>query len=123
MAFLKWWYGAGWAQQAALTRQRVTNIGGMFSVPILLRTMFAPWKQTVIIARRDQALSDKVQAWIGNQVSRFVGFGVRVLVLLTAMLCIVFVSIVGIVTMIIWPILPAMPLILLFVSLLALDAA
>lgn len=123
MAFLKWWYGAGWAYQAALIRRRVTNIAGMFSVPILLRTMFAPWKQTVVVSRRDQALNDKVQAWIGNQVSRFVGFGVRCLALLAATFSMAFVGLIGLVTIAVWPLLPALPLVLLFVSLLALDGS
>lgn len=121
-AFIKWWYGAGWLEQAQAIRRRVTNIGGMFSVPILLRTMFAPWKQTVSIPRRDQALNDKIQAWIGNQVSRFVGFGVRIAALIAAGVSMALVGLIGGLTLVIWPIVPALPIILLFVSLLALDS-
>lgn len=122
MAFLTWWYGRGWMDQVHALRRRVTNIGGMFSVPILLRTMFSPWKQTVIIPRRDQSMSDKIQAMIGNQVSRFVGFGVRLLVLITALICIMVVGTISILGILVWPFLPLLPLAMLFVSLVGWDA-
>jgi hypothetical protein len=117
MAFFQWWYGAGWAQQAKGMERRVHNIAGMFSVDILLRTMFSPWKQTVLYARRDQSLGDKFTAELGNLVSRFVGFGVRILVLFTALLGIFFVGLYGLVGIVIWPVVPLLPLVLIFVSL------
>ncbi len=111
-AFFQWWYGPGWVQQLRNMERRVKNIAGMFSMDILLRTMFSPWKQIVSRARRDQSLGDKVRAYIDNQVSRFVGFWVRLLVLLTAFICILLVSVVSVVSVVLWPLIPLSPIIL-----------
>jgi hypothetical protein len=116
-AFFQWWYGAGWAQQGKAMQRRIRNIAGMFSVDILLRTMFSPWKQTVVYARRDQSLQDKFGAEVGNIVSRFVGLGVRFMVLFTAGIGVFCAGLYGLLGIILWPLIPFLPLILILVSL------
>ncbi len=53
----------------------------LFSVKIVLRTFFEPWKRDVIVARH-APLKVRMYAWAMNQVSRAVGMTLRTGVLL-----------------------------------------
>ena len=104
LEFFTWWYGRGWHQLARNMQRRISKTSGMFSVPILLRTLFAPWKR--IITYPGSSLDAKIRAFGDNMVSRAVGFSVRLLVLFTAAIMLVLVSIVALIELIAWPILP-----------------
>lgn len=47
-----------------------------FSIPIILRTFFAPWKRDEIYLR-NAPLNDRIYAWTLNQASRFIGASLR----------------------------------------------
>lgn len=76
----------------------------MFSVPILLRTLFAPWKR--IITYPGASIDAKIRAFGDNMVSRAVGFSVRLLVLFSAGIMLVLVSTVAVIELVVWPFLP-----------------
>lgn len=104
MALFSWWYGRGWRDVARGTRTMVTGVSQMFSVPILIRTLFAPWKR--IVTYPGASLEAKLQAFGDNLVSRAVGFVVRLLVLLTAcVVSVITLALGGIVTLV-WPFIP-----------------
>ena len=104
VAFVQWWYGPGWRDAAdrLLTRIRETYL--TFSVPILLRTMFAPWKR--IITYPGRSIGEKFRAGIDNLVSRVIGFCVRLLALLAATALILLYVILGGVLLMVWPVVP-----------------
>lgn len=87
VGFLRWWYSAGLeeaSQRAVAVLWRLTDA---MSLPILLRTLFAPWKNDVMSAR-NIALSDQMKLWGQNFASRLIGFLVRSVVILTAVVAI-----------------------------------
>lgn len=88
----------------------------IFSVPILVKTMFSPWKQIVSISTSDQALNDKMKASVDNLISRFVGFFVRFFVLITALISMMMAAVIGFAWIIAWPLLPLMIPVLLVLS-------
>lgn len=59
------------------------RLADFFSVDILLKTWFQPWKNDVIAAQ-NIALSDQVKIWQQNLISRLVGFFLRTVVILLA---------------------------------------
>ncbi len=84
----------------------------LFSIPELLRTLFAPWKRDEI-ATEDLALSDKLQVFAGNMASRFIAFIIRTMTIFTGMLCIGFWFILGLVLIVAQVILPIWVILLL----------
>jgi len=104
VAFLQWWYGPGWRDcgNRVTAKMRETYLG--FSVPILLKTMFAPWKR--IISAPGGGLQDKLRAMIDNLVSRLVGFMVRLLALIAACILMLLYSVGGALFLLLWPALP-----------------
>lgn len=104
LELLKWWYGAGWRMWLDRIGSRTRRIFLMFSVPILLKTLFAPWRR--IVTYTNESLNDKLRAMLDNAVSRAVGFGVRLIVLLTATLMVAASLILGLTWIVAWPLVP-----------------
>jgi hypothetical protein len=99
-----WWYGAGWAGVLTSTKRRLTSLGEMFSIKILLRTLFSPWRR--IISYPGAGIDARMRAFGDNLVSRCIGLTVRSIVLLTAALAFILMLLVGLLEIIIWPLLP-----------------
>ena len=111
LSFFSWWYGRGWRQVFDSFNPRLSNINAAFSVNQLLRTLFAPWRR--IITYPGASFGDKMRAWGDNLVSRFIGFIVRMGVLIAAVLVIIVTVILTIAEMIMWPLLPvAIPILI-----------
>jgi hypothetical protein len=116
LAFIQWWYGLGWAEQGRSINRRVTAIARSFSVGIIIRTLFAPWKQMITSTSRTSSLEYRFRAAVDNLVSRTVGFVVRSLVLLTAVILMGLVGAASIIGVVLWPVAPILPLMLLIIS-------
>ncbi len=72
LEFIAWWYGQGWVLQIQNARKRLVRTSHLFSLPILLRTLFSPWKK--IITDPGAGMEEHVRAATDNIVSRLVGF-------------------------------------------------
>jgi hypothetical protein len=104
VGFLQWWYGAGWrdAGNRLASKMRETYLN--FSIPVLLRTLFAPWRR--ITTPPGSSLEQKMRAILDNAVSRAVGFTVRVLAIIAASALLAFYAIFGGAFLLLWPIMP-----------------
>jgi hypothetical protein len=104
VAFVRWWYGAGWKQVMANVQLRLKRTADSFSIQTLVRTLFAPWKR--IISTPGSGIDAHLRAIGDNMVSRAVGFTVRLTVLFTAGLCLLVLWVAGILQIILWPVVP-----------------
>lgn len=110
--FFSWWYGKGWLERLASLHVNVLHWIDFFSLGTLLRTLFKPWKQIVSSAGPNGGLSDMKNAFLDNLISRFVGFFVRISVLIFAVFVLMGVFVVTAVFVLLWPLLPLFPVIL-----------
>lgn len=106
LEMIQWWYGLGWLRLIADVRGAIIRVNQVFSTAILLRTLGAPWRR--IITYGGNSIADKFKAALDNLVSRMVGFAVRSLVLLTAVLSIVVIAVGGLILLVLWPLLPVL---------------
>jgi hypothetical protein len=104
LAFLKWWYGRGWAQVLERLQQKLLTTLRAFSVGLLLRTLFAPWRR--IVTYPGAGLAEHLRAVVDNLVSRCVGFVVRSTVLIGAGCTTIIFGGGALVLCIVWPLLP-----------------
>lgn len=103
-----WWYGSGWGWLLGSVAKRLKNIQETFSVTILLRTLFSPWKQITT----PSTFRNFFQAMIDNLVSRFIGATVRLGMLIAAFFLTISVLLLGMVFFIAWPLVPLLLVIL-----------
>lgn len=112
--FLRWWYGPGWVEAWKKAAGFVAGTERAFSVSVLLKTLFAPWKQIVSLPGR--SLDEKFRAVIDNLVSRTVGFFARLTALITALVLGILSAVLGFASAILWPLLPPAAIYLIFRS-------
>jgi hypothetical protein len=106
VAFIQWWYGPGWRNAADRLAARVESIYLNFSLPILVRTMFAPWRR--IITPPGTNLQQQLRAMVDNAVSRAVGFTMRFIILIVALVMILASIVFGCLWLIMWPLVPVL---------------
>lgn len=102
--FFKWWYGSGWLEAWHDVSRSVKKAGLEFSIPVLLGNLFAPWKQIISVPGR--SIDEKFRAVLDNLVSRIIGFFVRFLTLITAVVVISLSAVLSLVMALAWPLLP-----------------
>jgi hypothetical protein len=87
MELLNWWYGRGWLEAFKRAKAWLNRVVMIFSADVLLKTLFAPWKQI-------------------NLFSRWIGFSVRVFTLLFAGITLLISGALGFAMVVIWPLMP-----------------
>ncbi|HET8671908.1 MAG TPA: hypothetical protein VFM05_15210, partial [Candidatus Saccharimonadales bacterium] len=101
---LRWWYTTGWLQ----TLERVTtwpqSVERAFSIILLLRTLFAPWKR--IVSMPGKSLDAKLRATLDNLVSRLIGSVVRFGVLIVAGISTFAAFAAAALLAVVWPLMP-----------------
>ena len=102
--FFTWWYSRGFVELLNRIARLISGIWRKFSVPILLRTMFEPWKR--IVEGAGGSIQDKAQALVDNMISRFVGFTIRLISIITALVIVFVMGLLGIVLVVAWPLAP-----------------
>lgn len=99
---LSWWYGRGWFWVAGSFARRLKNINEIFSVSILLKTIFSPWKQI----QSPKTFQNFIQSSVDNLISRFIGAVVRLGMLFAAFVLSFVILLAGLISLVIWPLLP-----------------
>jgi len=75
-----------------------------FSIPVLLRNLFAPWKQIITVPGK--SIDEKFRATMDNLVSRTIGFFVRLLTLVAAAVIIGLSAALSLIIALAWPLVP-----------------
>lgn len=102
-----WWYGEGISVAWRVASAILFEISDFFSLPTLLKTLFAPWKNDVITAH-NISLGDQFKIWELNFVSRLVGFFVRSVIILVTLIILAMGVILEAVLLVFWLIIPLM---------------
>lgn len=103
--FFIWWYGEGLTQSFQIILAVAEKIIDFFSLEILFKTWVAPWKNDVISAE-NISLGDQLKIWQLNLVSRIVGFVVRTVIIVVAILALGFGGLLGGLALACWIALP-----------------
>ncbi|HUD05604.1 MAG TPA: hypothetical protein VMR18_01625 [Candidatus Saccharimonadales bacterium] len=104
LEFFSWWYNLGWKSIVKDIKNRFKYIYTAFSLSIVLKTLFAPWRR--IVSYPGAGVSNHLRALIDNLISRIIGFILRISLIITAVIVFVATGIVGVVEIVLWPLLP-----------------
>jgi len=110
LALFSWWYTTAWKNLAQQIERRVDRCLDFFSVGLLFRTLFDPFRQISAGSVRG-SMDVKMRAWADRTFSRFFGAFVRSLFIVLGLLSSAALIIAGFVQLIVWPIVPFLPLI------------
>lgn len=108
VGMMRWWYSDGWKDQAAKARLAFLRVADYFSIGLLFRTLFAPFRQ-ISANEAGRTLDEKMQVALDKGISRLVGFVVRSLTIIAGLIVLTGLTLVSGVRLIVWPLLPVMP--------------
>lgn len=106
---VSWWYSGGWAYIGKKNASSLERVLNAFSISTLLLTLFAPFRQT-LAGTVQGSIVDRLKAFGDKTFSRFIGFFVRIFVILAGLLILVITSIFSLLSLILWPLIPLLPI-------------
>lgn len=108
LALFSWWYTTAWKDLAVRTQRRVGRTLGFFSVGLLLRTLFDPFRQ-IAAGQVRGSIDAQFRAWVDRTFSRFIGAAVRTIFIILGIVSAVVLMFVGFVQVLLWPLVPLLP--------------
>jgi len=113
---LRWWYTDGWRKRTRLIANRLDGTIDYFSIDLLLKTLFAPFRQ-ISAGRVDGPLGVKMRALIDKLFSRIIGAFIRFIILVIGGIVIGLQAVLGVMILIGWGLVPLFPVIGLMLTL------
>lgn len=106
ISFFRWWYGRGFGEYLAGFVDGLRDAADFFSIRLLVRNLFAPFRQISAERRDNLPLSERIHAWSDLLISRLVGAAVRFMILIAGTVVLVIRVAIGLVLGILWPMMP-----------------
>jgi hypothetical protein len=116
LVFWKWYYGEAVKNVLAAWMNFIIFALNYFSIPLLLKTLFAPWKRDITRKPRGLDMKKFFDYLVFNLISRGLGFLVRVITILIGIVFLILVVVAGAIFFVLWLV---MPLVLLGLLILA----
>lgn len=107
---LLWWYGPGWRGRAMALRDKLAGTMDYFSIDLLFRTLFSPYRQ-ISAGKVRGPLGVQMRAMMDRFISRIIGAMIRFTMILIGSFAIVFYACIGLILLIVWAAVPLLPVI------------
>lgn len=105
-----WWYSGGWLQCVLSVRDRLLSTYDYFSIDLLIKTLFAPFRQ-ISAGKVRGPIGVQLRALFDQLISRVIGGVVRSAVIVIGSLTLCVVALLGAFRIIIWPLIPLLPIV------------
>lgn len=109
VGLFSWWYGAGWRQRGVFLREQLAAMADYFSIDLLLRTLFNPFRQISAGGVRGP-LGVQVHAFFDRVISRCIGAMIRSAIIVIGAIGLVLHAVIGCVMLVAWLFVPLLPL-------------
>ncbi|HMS92935.1 MAG TPA: hypothetical protein PKD28_00975 [Candidatus Saccharibacteria bacterium] len=110
VGLLGWWYGAGWRERAQMIGERLMKAYDFFSLDLLLKTLFAPFRQ-ISAGKIRGGLDAQIRAFFDRLLSRCIGATVRLIMLIVGTVWTTILAVLGLIEGILWLFVPLLPII------------
>lgn len=111
VSFLQWWYLRGWLIYFDGFRAKMRNLADFFSIGLLLRTLFQPFRQISADETGEKGgLEGMLIAFFDRLLSRFIGFVVRIFIIVAGIIAMTAQFVCGLVIALLWPCIPLLPI-------------
>ena len=110
VGILSWWYGPGWRQRVVRLGERLAASMDYFSIDLLLRTFFSPFRQ-ISAGKVNGPLGIQMRAFLDRIISRIIGAMIRFVMIIVGIVAITFHAIFGTLLLGLWAVVPAVPVI------------
>jgi hypothetical protein len=108
VGILGWWYGQGWRQRAVRLGERLASTADYFSIDLLARTLFSPYRQ-ISAGKVRGPLGVQLRAFFDRLVSRLIGAMIRLTMIVVGAVALVLYAFVGVALLAAWAVVPLGP--------------
>ena len=106
ISYISWHYTSAFLEIFSIWRNFLVFFYNLFSIPLLLKTLFSPWKRLDENKPSILNFEDFFSVIIVNTLMRLIGAVMRIFVIFTGVLTLIFSFIVGFLFVLFWPLLP-----------------
>ncbi|TWP26500.1 hypothetical protein EUA60_02230 [TM7 phylum sp. oral taxon 346] len=108
VGMISWWYSVGWKRAAVDVWESIERLYDTFSLGLLLKTLFAPWRQ-ISAGKVRGPIGVQLRAFFDRLVSRIIGGFIRTITLMIGVVALCVMLLIGLLRLAIWPLIPFMP--------------
>ena len=108
ISLLSWWYSEGWLEQIGLTKRSFIKLADKFSIGMLLKTLFAPFRQ-ISVGEQAGKTASLASVIADKLISRLVGSVMRLVMVFVGTLALSIYAIISVFRLASWPLLPLAP--------------
>lgn len=108
ISLLSWWYSEGWLEQISLTKRSFIKLADKFSIGMLLKTLFAPFRQ-ISVGEQAGKTASLTSVIADKLISRLVGSVMRLVMVFVGTLALIIYAIISVFRLASWPLLPLAP--------------
>lgn len=109
VGILSWWYGDGWLQRAGLIRERLARTLDFFSISLLFKTLFSPFRQ-ISAGKIRGPIGVQIHAFFDRLTSRIIGAMVRTFMIVAGVVVIALHIVWGLIVLAGWALVPLLPI-------------
>ena len=110
VGFLQWWYSIGWMDFALKLVDRLKNLADFFSLGLLFKTFFSPFRQISAYTSDDANIKQQITEFFDKLLSRIIGAVVRFLVIIVGIITLTAVTLFWGILFLAWPLMPFAPI-------------
>lgn len=110
MGLFRWWYADGWLNQLGDVKATFARVADRFSIGLLIRTLFAPFRQ-ISNDEQGQGASGKISVLVDKLVSRTIGGFMRTVMIIVGTVTLCLLAIISLARLIVWPLIPIAPIV------------
>ena len=111
LSFIEWWYLHGWGKFSMGLVYKLQGAADFFSISLLLRSLFAPFKQISAYGSGDESLQGMIRDFGDKLLSRVIGAIVRIIILIAGIVWLLIETVASLALIILWPVLPLLPIV------------
>lgn len=111
VGIFQWWYGSGWLRHLRRSYIGILRTADFFSIGLLLRTLFNPFKQISANSGAQNTLPLQISAFFDRLFSRLVGATIRSMTIIIGLVVISLRCLWVVVSVLGWTLLPLTPII------------
>ena len=108
ISLLSWWYSEGWLEQISLTKRSFIKLADKFSIGMLLKTLFAPFRQ-ISVGEQAGKTASLASVIADKLISRLVGSVMRLVMVFVGALALIIYAVISVLRLAGWPLLPLAP--------------
>jgi hypothetical protein len=110
VGILGWWYGRGWGMRAQMMRDKLISTFDYFSIYLLVRTLFSPYRQ-ISAGKVRGPLGVQMRAFADRLISRMIGGMIRLTMIIIGSVALTLYAAFGAILLVLWGVLPLLPLV------------